>query len=55
MKILVASAILLFLFFNNSYSQNDDQEQILSQRELSNQALWGVDRELNNTLMTDEV
>lgn len=54
MKILVASALLLFLFFNNSYGQNDEQEQILSQRELSNQALREFDEEWNATFSTED-
>ncbi|WP_297335866.1 nuclear transport factor 2 family protein [Algoriphagus sp.] len=54
MKIPVASALLLFLFLNNSFGQNDDREQILSQRELSNHALRAFDEELNATFSTDD-
>lgn len=55
MKVLLISSLLLFLFFNESYGQNDDREQILYQREASNQALQNFDEELNSTFLTDDV
>lgn len=54
---LILGISFIFLTFNYSFSQSlqTDKEQILAQREASNNALRNFDDELNNTFMTDDV
>lgn len=54
---LILGISFIFLIINYSYSQSiqSDEEQILAQREASNQALRNFDDELNDTFLTDDV